>query len=326
MKQRTTSKTILLAALLALAAGPGVAAAQYPTKPVRLIVPFPPGGSNDIVGRMIGNELTGRLGQQVIIDNRAGAGGIIGSEIAANSTPDGHTLLIISVAYAYNPSIYKSRLKFDPEKSFVPVTMLGTGPNVLAVNPKVPVNSIKELVAMAQAKPGSLAYATAGLGSFQHLGSEMFRVMTKVDMLHVPFKGGGPAMADVIAGNTQVVIGTLVQTMPFIRSGRLKALGVGSTKRNPNLPDVPTIAEAGVPGYEASNWWGIMAPTGTPAAVVKQLHTEVDKILASEDIQKKLETQGGEVVRKTTAEFGKFIRSETAKWNKVVKEAGINPE
>jgi tripartite-type tricarboxylate transporter receptor subunit TctC len=320
------SKFAVLAALLALAAGPTAAAAQYPTKPVRLIVPFPPGGSNDIVGRMIGHELTGRLGQQVIIDNRAGAGGIIGSEIAANAAPDGYTLLIISVAYAYNPSIYKSRLKFNPEKSFAPVAMLGTGPNVLAVNPKVPVGSVKELIAMAKAKPGALAYATAGLGSFQHLGSEMFRVMTGVDMLHVPFKGGGPAMADVIAGNTQVVIGTLVQTMPFIKSGRLKPLGVGSAKRNANLPDVPTIAEAGVPGYEASNWWGIVSPADTPAAVVKRLHTEVDQILASTEIQKKLESQGGEVVRKTPVEFGKFIGAETVKWNKVVREAGIKSE
>jgi len=183
---------------------------------VRLIVPFPPGGSNDIVARMIGNELTGKLGQQVIVDNRGGAVGNIGSEIAAKSAPDGYTLLIVSVAYAYDPSIYKSRLKFEPEKSFVPVAMLETGPNVLAVNPKVPVNSVKELVAMAKAKPGAVAYATARLRSFQHLGSEMFRLKAGVDMLHVPIKGGGPAMADVIAGNTQVVIGSLLQTISFI--------------------------------------------------------------------------------------------------------------
>jgi len=326
MARTTTSKFALLAALLALVAGPAAAAEQYPTKPVRLIVPFPPGGSNDIVARMIGNELTGKLGQQVIIDNRGGAGGIIGSEIAANSAPDGYTLLIISVAYAYNPSIYKSRLKFDPEKSFVPVAMLGTGPNVLAVNPKVPVNSVKELIAMAKAKPGAVAYATAGLGSFQHLGSEMFRLKAGIDMLHVPFKGGGPAMADVIAGNTQVAIGSLLQTMPFIRSGRLKALGVGGAKRNSALPEVPTIAEAGVPGYEASNWWGVVAPAGTPGAAVKRLNGELEQILAGADIQKKFETQGGEALYKGPAEFGKFIRAETAKWSKVVRDAGIKAE
>lgn len=324
MKAFTTFAYALLVSLPVLAAGS--AAAQYPGKPVRMIVPFPPGGSNDIVARMIGHEMTGRLGQQVIIDNRGGAGGIIGSEIAAGSAPDGYTLLIISVAYAYNPAIYKSRLKFDPEKSFVPVAMLGTGPNVLAVNPKVPVNSVKELIAMAKARPGSVAYATAGLGSFQHLGSEMFRLQAGIDMLHVPFKGGGPAMADVIAGNTRVVIGSLLQTMPFIRSGRLKPLGVGSARRNPALPHVPTIAEAGVPGYEASNWWGIVAPAGTPMAAVNRLNAELQKILAGADIQKKFETQGGEAVYKGPAEFGKFIRAETAKWSKVVRDAGIKAE
>ncbi len=304
-----------------------IASAQtYPTKPVRLIVPFPPGGSNDIVGRLIGHELTSRLKQQVVIDNRGGAGGMIGTGIAASSQPDGYTLLIISVAYAYNPSIFKSNLKFDPAKSFTPVALIGTGPNAFTVNPKLPVNSVKDVIALAKAKPGTLNYATAGIGSFQHLGAEMFRLMAGVNIVHVPFRGGGPAMADVIAGNTQITIGSLIQVMPFIQSGRLKVLATGGAKRNASLPNVPTIAESGVPDYEANNWWGVMAPAGTSPAIVKRLHAEIAAILATAAIQKRLESQGAETVSLSSAEFGKFIRSETAKWAKVVKEAGIKAE
>ena len=293
---------------------------------MRLIVPFPPGGSNDIVGRMVGAELTNKLGQQVVIDNRAGAGGIIGSEIAANSTPDGHTLLIISVAYAYNPLIFKSRLKFDPVKSFVPVASLGTGPNVLTVNPKVPAKTVKELIGLAKAKPGGLNYASAGIGSFQFLGTEMFRIMAGIDIVNVPFKGGGPAMADVIAGNTQICVGTLVQTISHIQGKRLVALGVGAKRRSPVLPAVPTIDEAGVPGYEASNWWGIMAPAGTPATAVQRIHSDVSKILSTPEIQKRFQSLGGEAMNMSSAEFARFIRAETAKWGKVVKEAGIKAQ
>jgi len=321
-------QSIVLGALaLALAACPLFSgAASYPTKPVRLIVPFPPGGSNDIVGRMVGAELTKKLGEQVVIDNRAGAGGIIGSEIASKAAPDGYTLLIISVAYAYNPSIFKSRLRFDPAKSFTPVTILGTGPNALTVNPKVPAKSVKELIALAKAKPGALNYASAGIGSFQHLGTEMFRIMAGINIVNVPFKGGGPAMADVIAGNTQMCMGSLLQLIPHIQSGRLRPLGVGSKTRTSALPDVPTIAEAGVPGYEANNWWGIMAPAGTPAPVIKRLHTDVAAILAMPTMQKRFESQGATTVNMTSSQFGQFIRAETAKWSKVVREAGIKAQ
>jgi len=313
-------------AMVVIAAWVLPALGQYPSKPIRLIVPFPPGGSNDIVGRMIGNELTGRLGKQVVIDNRGGAGGIIGTETAAHAAPDGHTLLIISVAYAYNPSIYKSALKFDTEKSFTPVALLGVGPNALTVSPQLPVKSVKELIALAKAKPGTLNYASAGIGSFQHLSSEMFRIMAGVDIVHVPFKGGGPAMADVIAGNTQICIGSLLQVIPFIRSGRLKVLATGGAKRVAALAEVPTVAEAGVPGYEANNWWGILAPANTPAAIVRKLHAETNAILDSAEMQKKFESQGAETLSMSSADFGKFIKSETVKWAKVVKEAGIKAE
>ncbi|HEY9447568.1 MAG TPA: tripartite tricarboxylate transporter substrate binding protein [Burkholderiales bacterium] len=316
--------SLACAALVAVA--PPLAAQSYPSKPIRLIVPFPPGGSNDIVGRLIANELSGKLGQQVVVDNRGGAGGIIGSEIAAHAQPDGYTLLIASVAYAYNPSIYKSMLKFDPEKAFTPVTLLGTGPNALTVYPKLPVNSVKDLIALAKAKPGKLNYATAGIGSFQHLSSEMFRVLTGIDMVHVPFKGGGPAMANVIAGSTEICIGSLIQVIPHIRSGRLKVLATGGAKRAPALPDVPTIAEAGVPGYEANNWWGMLAPAGTPPAIVKRLHAEAEEVLENPEIKKKFESQGAETVSMSAADFGKFIRAETVKWKKVVKDAGIKAQ
>jgi tripartite-type tricarboxylate transporter receptor subunit TctC len=315
---------------LALAVAAAILAANamaqsYPTKPVRMIIPFPPGGSNDIVGRMIAMQLSERLGKQVVADNRGGAGGIIGTETAAKAVPDGHTLLMISAAYAFNPSLYKT-LPFDPIKSFMPVTLLGTGPNLLAVYPGVPANSVKELIALAKAKPGELNYASAGVGSFQHLGSEFFRIMTGINIVCVQFKGGGPATLDVIAGHTQISIGSLIQTLPHIRTGRLRALGTGGTKRNPTLPDVPTIAEAGVPGYEANNWWGILAPAQTPQAIINRLHGELGVILASQETQKRFQTEGAEAAAMTPTELGKFIAAEITKWARVVKEAGIKAE
>jgi tripartite-type tricarboxylate transporter receptor subunit TctC len=249
---------------------------------------------------------------------------VLGTEIAANSDPDGHTLLIISVAYAFNPALYK--LRFDPEKAFAPISMIGTGPNALTVNPKLPANNVKELIALAKAKPGQLNYASAGVGTFQHLGSELFRIMAGINIVHIPFKGGGPAMADVIAGNTQICLGSLIQVIPHIDSKRLKLLGIGGTKRAQVYPNAPTIAEAGVPGYDASNWWGLLAPAKTPPAVVKRLQTEVSAIVARPDIQKKLEGQGAEPATLAGAEFGRFIKTEMTKWTKVVKEAGIKAE
>lgn len=217
-------------------------------------------------------------------------------------------------------------LRYDPVTAFTPVAMLGTGPVVLAVNAKLPVNSLKELIALAKEKPGQLNYASAGVGSFQHLASSLFKLQSGMDIVHIPFKGGGPAMADVIAGNTQIAIGSLIQTLPHIRSGRLKPLGVGSAARVPVLPDVPTISEAGVPGYEATNWWGIVAPAGTPRPVIERLHKELSVILASAETKKRFETEGGEAVQMSPEEFGRFITSEMVKWAKVVKETGIRPE
>jgi len=314
----------VFAALAVLAGAVAHAAETYPTRPIRMIVPFPPGGSNDIVGRVIGQHLGDRLGKPVVIDNRGGAGGTIGTELAVRAQPDGHTLLIISVAYSYNPSIYK--LPYDPLKAIVPVAMIGSGPNVLVVNPSVPAKSVKELLALAKAKPGQLNYASAGIGSFQHLSSELFRIMSGVNIVHIPYKGGGPAMVAVISGQAQVSIGSLIQTMPHIRSGKFRALATGGAKRNPALPEAPTIAESGVPGYEASNWWGIVAPAGVSPAVVKRINTEVGGILATPETQKWFVTEGAEAVSKSPEDFRKWITSEMAKWGKVVKQAGIKAE
>jgi tripartite-type tricarboxylate transporter receptor subunit TctC len=314
----------MIAAALAVPFG-ATAAEWSPTKAVRMIVPFPPGGSNDIVARVVANDLSPLLGQQVIIDNRGGAGGIIGSEIAAGSDPDGHTLLIASVAFAYNPAIYKSKVRFDPDKSFMPIAQIGTGPSALTVNPKLPVANVKELIDMARAKPGGLNYATAGVGSFQHLSTELLKLQAKIELNHIPFKGGGPAMTDVIAGNTQMTMGSLLQLVPHIKSNRLRLLAVGSAERNGAFPDTPTVAET-VPGYEANNWWGILAPARVSPAVVRRLETAVAKVVETPEMRRKFEAQGAEVKYRNSVDYRKFIVAETAKWSKVVKEANIKAE
>jgi tripartite-type tricarboxylate transporter receptor subunit TctC len=296
----------------------------YPTRPIKLIVPFPPGGSNDVVARGVAVQLSTRLSQPIVIENVGGAGGLIGTEMAAKAPPDGYTLILISVAFAFNPSMYK--LPYDPASAFAPVGVLGAGPVVIAVTSKLPVNSLRDLLAMAKERPGQLNYATAGIGSFQHLASELFKQQAGLDIVHVPFKGGGPAMMDVIAGNTQIAVGSLVQMLPQIKGGKLKALGVGSAKRIPALPDVPTISEAGVPGYEVTNWWGIAAPAGTPRPVIEKLHRELSAVVASSETQKRFEAEGADPLQMTPEEFGRFIAQETAKWSKVVKDAGIRPE
>jgi len=314
------SIALLLVAFAAVAAAQG-----YPTRPVRLIIPFPPGGSNDIVGRMIAAQLGERLGQTMVVDNRGGAGGTIGTELAAKAPADGYTVLLISTAYAFNTSIYK-KLPYDPVKSFTPVALLGSGPGVLVVNPALPVNSVRDLIAFAKERPGKLNNASAGVGSFQHLASELFRIQAGIEWLHVPYKGGGPAMMDLIAGQADASVGSLIQMLPHIRSGKLKALGTTGVKRSPVLPDVPTVAEAGVPGYEATNWWGLLAPAGIPPAIVERLHQEVVAVQASAETRKRFETEGAEAVQMNPAQFGAFIAAETTKWARVVKEAGITAE
>jgi tripartite-type tricarboxylate transporter receptor subunit TctC len=317
-----TAAGLLLALTTAVAAQDP--AKDYPGKPVRVIVPFPPGAINDTVGRMIATQLSARLGKQFVVDNRSGAGGVIGSEIAANAPKDGYTLLIVSLVNAVNPWLYK--LPYDPIKSFEPIAVIGSAPNVLVVNPELPVKSVGELVALAKQKPGQLQYASGGVGSFQHLGGELFKLMGGVDILHVAFKGGGPAMIDVLGGHTKIIFATTITALPHIRSGKLRALGLGARERNPVLADVPTIAEAGVPGYEAANWIGIVAPAGTPAAIVAKLSQEISAIQDQPEIKKQFAAEGMDIVRMSSAEFGAFFASEMGKWERVVKEGGIKPE
>ena len=320
----TMRSMLLSAAGVLLALTTSVAAqSDYPNRPVRLIIPFPPGGSNDVVGRMIGTQLTEKLGKQVIVDNRAGAGGVVGTEIVSKATPDGYTLGVISLAHAVNPWLYK--LPYDPIKAFTAIGIMGTGPNVLVVHPSLPVKTTQELIALAKSKPGDLQYASAGIGSFQHLGSELFKLTAKIDMLHVPFKGGGPAMTDVLGGHTKIMMSSLVQTTPHIKSGRLLALGTGGAKRSAVLPDIPTISE-GLPGYQAENWWGIVAPVGTPPAIIKRLHDALTAAQDSEAVTKQFSSEGASVVKMSSEEFGKFMVSEMNKWERVVKEGGIKAE
>jgi tripartite-type tricarboxylate transporter receptor subunit TctC len=315
-------KTLLALLLTALSS---LAFAQsYPSKPLRLIIPFPPGGSNDVVGRAIGQQLAERLGQGVVIDNRGGAGGIIGTEQAAKSLPDGYTLLLISVAFP--TSIAFNRLPQDMMKSFDPVAMLGSGPALLVVPASSSANSVAELLGLLRQKPGALNAAAAGIGSFQHMATELFRLQSKTNFVIVQYKGGGPALTDTIAGQVQFNLGSLVQMMPHVRSGKLKALGVSSAKRNAAMPEVPTIAEAGVPGFEVSNWWGILSPVGTPQPVLERLYKEINVILDSPETRKRFELEGAEVMRMKPAEIPRFVAKETEQWTRVVKEAGIKPE
>jgi tripartite-type tricarboxylate transporter receptor subunit TctC len=302
-----------------------VAAAQaYPTKPVKLIIPFPPGGSNDVVGRAIGQQLAERLGQGVVIDNRGGAGGVIGTNEAAKSAPDGYTLLLISTAFP--TSIAFNRLPQDAMKSFAPVALLGSGPALLVVPATSPANSVRDLLNTLKEKPGELNAAAAGIGSFQHMATELFRLQSKTNFVIVQYKGGGPALTDTIGGQVQFNLGSLVQMVPHVRSGKLKALGVSSAKRVAAMPEVPTIAEAGIPGYEVANWWGILAPAGTPQPVLERLYKELSAILDSPETRKRFELEGAEVASMKPAEFAAFVTQETEKWTRVVKEAGIKPE
>jgi tripartite-type tricarboxylate transporter receptor subunit TctC len=325
---RAERRAVLLAAALLLgfttAAAAQDPAKDYPSKPVRVIVPFPPGAINDSVGRMIATQLSARLGKQFVVDNRSGAGGVIGSELAANAPKDGYTLLVVSLVNAVNPWLYK--LPYDPIKSFAPIATLSSAPNVLVVHPDLPATSVKELIALAKAKPGQVQYASGGVGSFQHLGGELFKLMAGVDMLHVAFKGGGPALIDVLGGHTQVIFATTITALPHLRSGKLRALGVGGRERSAVLADLPTIAEAGVPGYEAVNWIGIVAPAGTPAPIVAKLQQEIAAIQDSPELQKKFAAEGVETMRMNSAEAGAFMVQEMGKWERVVKEGGIKPE
>ena len=303
-----------------------VAAQDYPVKPIRMIIPFPPGGGSDVTGRVLAAALSERLGRQVVVDNRAGAGGVIGTELAANASKDGYTLLMVSLAHVLNPSLHDLKGRYDAIKSFTPVAAIAASPVVLVVNPAVPAKSVADLVAFAKKQPGKLKFASAGVGSVTHLAAELFKYIAKIDMLHVPFKGAGPATLDVIAGHTELLFGGLLASVPQVRSGKLRALGVGSLKRNPALPDVPTIAESGVPGYETVNWFGIVAPAGTPVAIVERLHREITAAQDLPAIQRQFDADGATLMRMSRSEFGDYMAADMKKWARVVKEGGIKAQ
>ena len=297
---------------------------KYPTKPIRFIVPFPPGGGTDILARVVGQKLTESMGQQVIVDNRPGAGGNLGAELATKASPDGHTILMVSASYAVNAAVYK--LTFDPLRDLAPVTQVATVPFVLVANPSLPANNFKELLALVQARPGQLNYASSGNGSSPHLAGELLTMMTNTKIVHIPYKGGGPALADVIGGQVQLMFNTVVQSLPQIKAGKLKAIAVGSLKRSSALPDVPTIAESGVPGYDVTNWFGVLVPGATAKQVVARLNKDIVQHLQSPDLKVRLAAEGADPVGSTPAEFERVIRSDIEKYTRIVKAAGVRIE
>jgi len=320
--------TKLIVALLLCAAGLAQAQsiAGYPAKPIHLIVPFPPGGGNDTVARAIAQEISPELGQPVVIDNRPGAGGSVGAELAAKAPPDGYTLFLAGVgSHVVNPNLH-ARLPYDPVKDFAPITLIASAPSVLVVNPSVPAKNIAEFTAYARAHPGVLNYASNGNGSAAQLAAAMYESMAGVKMVHVPYKGIAPALTDLLGGEVQLMFGTVVALVPHIQSGRLRALAVTGKKRSALIPDVPTLRESGLPEYEAGSWYGIEAPAGTPRPIIDRLNAVMVKALRQPDVAKRLAADGAEVIGSTPEEFGAHIRSELARVEKVVRAAGIRIE
>ncbi|MGA0024350.1 MAG: tripartite tricarboxylate transporter substrate binding protein [Burkholderiales bacterium] len=287
-----------------------------------MVVGFAPGGAPDIIGRLVGQKLGERLGQQIVVDNRPGATGNIGAEIVARAAPNGHTLFMVTVSVAISPNFYKS-LPFDPVGSFAPVSRVAIVPLLVVVHPSLPVKSIRELIGHAKSKPGVLNYASVGTGSPQHLSAELFKSTAGVNLVHVPYKGGGPATAAILSGESHLFFAGMPPALPHARAGRLRALAVSTAKRSPSAPEVPTVAEAGLPGFEADNWHGVLAPRGTPPAVVAKLNREIVAVLSRDEIQKQLIRAGAEGISSSPDAFSKFIRAETGKWAKVARQAGV---
>ncbi|MBI3068011.1 MAG: tripartite tricarboxylate transporter substrate binding protein [Betaproteobacteria bacterium] len=317
-----------LVPLIALSFFAGAASAQrnYPTRAIRLVVPFAAGaGSNDIMARLIAQKLTDSLGQQIVVDNRPGASGIIGTDIAAKAQPDGYTVLMMSLTFTVNPSLYK-KLPYNTEKDLVPVTLVASAPLMLVVHPSLPVKSVRELTAYAKARPGQLNFGSGGPGTTPHLAGEMFKSMAGVQITHVPYKGGAPALADLVSGQIQIMLENIPGTQPFVKAGKLRALAVTDKKRSALLPALPTLDESGLKGYELVGWNGLFVPAGTPRPVVTRLHAETAKALKLSDVKDRLATMGAEGVGNTPTQFAAFIKAEIVKWAKVVKQAGIRLE
>jgi tripartite-type tricarboxylate transporter receptor subunit TctC len=318
----------LMLVVLALFAGTAQVGAQpYPNRPIRLIVPFPPGGGVDISNRIVASKLTEVVGQQIVIENRSGASGLLGAEIAAKSTPDGYNLFGTSIAqHGVSPAIYGKKLPFDAIKDFEPIGLYGTTPNVLVIHPAVPAKTVAEFIKHAKAGGGKLPYASPGVGTSPHMTMELFKLATGITLVHVPYKGGAPALQDVMGGHVVGMFGNLAEQIAAIKAGRTRALAVSSAQRNHNLPDVPTVAESGLPGFEVNSWYGLMAPAGVPKAILDKLNADLVKTLKHPDIQERFTQQSVDIKATTRAEFAAWIRNEIAKWTKVVKEADIKIE
>jgi tripartite-type tricarboxylate transporter receptor subunit TctC len=315
----------LLLAGLGVVAATAAFAQKFPSRPVRLVVPYPPGGANDTVARLLAPTLTELLGQPLVIDNRGGGNTIIGSELVAKAPADGHTILMIAGGHAINPSLY-TKLPYDTARDFAPVVLIGDGAYVLVVQPSLGAASVPELIALAKAKPGQLIYASSSIGNLTHLAAELFCSLAGVKMLHVPYKGGAPAMLDLLGGRVSLFFSTVAVARPHLQSGRIRALGVTTPRRSIALPDVPTIAEAGLPGYAASGWYGIVAPARTPRSAIEAVNAAFRTALRPADIKEKLAAIGIEAVDATPAQFGELITTDIAKWEKIVKPLKISPE
>lgn len=325
--QRTRRAILSALACAGLLAGTQFAHAAdaWPSKPITLIVPFAAGGTTDILARIVGQKLSVALGQPVIVENKAGAGGTLGASVAARAPADGTTFFMATIAHAIAPGLYKS-LPYDFTRDLVPVGLVATTPNVLLVNPSVPAKDVKELIAYIKANPGKVNFGSAGPGSTEHLAGELFRSMTGTQITHVPYKGGAPMMADLVAGQIQMALETSPSAAPHVRAGKVRALAVTSARRSPAYPGVPTLSEAGVPGYEMTTWFALMAPHGTPAAIVERVHKELQGVLAAKDVEARFADQGVTAGDMAPAQLEGFIRSETARWAKIVKESGAKVE
>ena len=311
--------------LLALVLAAPAWSQQYPARPVRVIVASSPGSGVDIVARIVAQKLPAGLGQQVIVDNRAGAGGNLGAEIAAKALPDGYTLFMGTPAHAINASLY-SGLHYDLVRDFVPISIVSTGQFVVIVHPSVPARTVKELIAVARSHPGALAYGSGGPGNSTHLAGELFNTMSKTKMLHVPYKGSGPALVDLVAGHVQLLFANLTAALPHMRTGRVRGLAVTGPKRSPQVPDLPTVTESGLPGYVVTSYYGLFAPAGTAAAIVARVNSEIARVMRATEVQASLATEGAEPASSSPEEFGAVIKSEIARWAAVVKTSGLSTE
>lgn len=320
-------RSLPFAAAIAFAAVPALAQAPdvYPSKPIRFILPFPPGGGTDILGRLISERLAAALGQPVVIENRGGAGGNVGAEAAAKSAPDGYAIVLVAPSLAISPSLY-SKLNYDPVKDFAPISLVATVPNVMVTHPSVPAQTLAEFIALARTKPGGMNFGSGGSGTSNHLAGELFNIVAGVKLVHVPYKGVNLAMNDVLGGQVQLVVIGIPAAAPHIRAGRLRALAVVAPQRSPSLPDVPTVAEAGLPNFEVSTWYGVLAPAGTPRAIINRLNTELVKIMQVPELKERLAAMATDPVTSTPEEFAELIKQEISRWAKVVREAGLKAD